>query len=713
VRASLRTLYLCASLVLLGHARGVELPAIRLDTIFPPGGKAGSEVEVGITGSDLDEANALHFSHPGISGEAKEKRFVVKVAPEVPPGIYDVRVSGLLGVSNPRAFAIGSLPEASNIKPGNKPEAAVEFPVDSVFSGISTAAAADYFKFTAKQGQRLFIECATAEIDSRMRPVLAVLDASGRELEISHRSDLLDFTVPAEGTYLLRLNDLTFAGGPTYSYRLSITTAPHIDFIFPPSGQPGAKGRFTIFGRSLPEGAPANFPGTDGKALEKLDVEIDVPASKEICADGLLKPAATVVDGFSYRLKGPRGISNPVFISFASAPVVVEQEPNNQAAQAQKIAPPCEIAGRFDQPGDVDGFHFDAKKGEVWSIEVVSNRLGLPTNPLVVVKRDTADLHEAYGTETPAAERRFSTASNDPACRLEVKEDGPYRVIVRDLFGGTRRDPRNVYRLSIRKESPDFRLAAVVEPLPEKSDDRSVAPRAALIRGGGTIAIKVVAFRRDGFAGDIELAAEGLPAGVTCVPTRILSGKNEGVLLLTASEKPERWVGPIRIVGKAKIGDAELVRDARGAVVRWAVPDFDTEAVQARLTRDFTLAVSAAETAPVSVEPVEEKAWEVAAGGKLEIPLKITRRGEFKQPLKLKGAGAPGIETLKELDVDAAAATATATLDLASVKLPTGSHTIYFQSQAKGKFRGKDVTTTIYSVPIRVAVNAPETKPQP
>jgi len=103
----------------------------------------------------------------------------------------------------------------------------------------------------------------------------------------------------------------------------------------------------------------------------------------------------------------------------------------------------------------------------------------------------------------------------------------------------------------------------------------------------------------------------------------------------------------------------------------------------------------------------------VAVGGKLEIPLKITRRGEFKQPLKLKGVGAPGIETLKELDVDPAAATTTAALDLAVVKLPAGSHTIYFQSQTKGKFRGKDVTTTVYSTPIRIAVKAPEPSSQP
>ncbi len=693
----------------IGHSSAAELPVIRLDTIFPPGGKAGSEVEIGITGAELDQPTGLHFSHPGITAQPKDKRFVIKVAPEVPPGIYDARVAGLLGVSNPRAFVVGNLPEIAKTKPNNKPETAVDLPLNSVFSGNATAAASDYFKFTAKQGQRLLFECAAAEIDSRLNPVLAVLDASGRELEIS-RGDLLDFTAPAAAAYLLRLNDLTFAGGPEHFYRLAVTTGPHIDFVFPPSGLPGAKSKFTFYGRNLPGGTAANVTSGDGKPLEKLDIEVEVPVSGDVRVDGLSTPAAAAVDGFPYRLKTANGVSNPVFISFCGAPVVGEQEPNNQPAQAQKITPPCEIAGQFFPANDVDCFTFDAKKGEVWWIEVFSNRLGLPTNPFVLVQRDAADLQEVYGAEPNAAEKRFSTASNDPVWRLEVKEDGAYRVKVRDLFDTSRKDPGNVYRLSIRKETPDFRLAAVAEPPPEKKDDRTAAPRTALLRAGGTIAIKVIAFRRDGFAGDIELSAVGLPAGIACVPMKILAGSGDGVLLLTAGEKPEPWVGPIRIIGKAKVGDTELAHEARGGAVQWVVADFNTTPVPTRLTRDFALAVSAAETAPVSVEATEDKCWEAIAGGKLEIPLKVTRRGEFKEALKLKAFGAPGLDTLKEIDVDAKATTATATIDLAAVKLPAGSHTIHFEAQTKGKFRGKDVTTTIYSTPIRIAVQPPQPK---
>jgi len=294
--------------------------------------------------------------------------------------------------------------------------------------------------------------------------------------------------------------------------------------------------------------------------------------------------------------------------------------------------------------------------------------------------------------------------------RFEAKEDGTYRVKVCDLFGNSRNDPRNVYRLVVRKESPDFRLAAIAEPPPEKKDDRKAEPYSTLLRADGTTAIKVLAFRRDGFAGEIELHAEDLPAGVTCQPTKIAAGANEGIVLLTSAEKPERWAGAIRVMGKAKLGDKEVVREARGGAVCWTVADGNVDAVRPRLARDIPLAVSAAEPAPVSVAATEDKRWEIPAGGKIEIPLKVTRRGEFKEALKLKPAGAPGLDTAKEIDVAAGAATTTATIDLATLKIPSGEYTVYFQAQTKGKFRGKDATTTIYSAPIRLAVQPAPSK---
>src|SRR5262245_31862371 len=53
------------------------LPQPRLQTVFPAGGKVGTNLEVTFVGTDLDEPEALLFSHPGLKAEP--------IVPPAPP----------------------------------------------------------------------------------------------------------------------------------------------------------------------------------------------------------------------------------------------------------------------------------------------------------------------------------------------------------------------------------------------------------------------------------------------------------------------------------------------------------------------------------------------------------------------------------------------------------------------------------------------------
>src|SRR6185436_8811506 len=91
-----------------------------------------------------------------------------------------------------------------------------------------------------------------------------------------------------------------------------------------------------------------------------------------------------------YRLPTSQGPANPVSIYFAKAPaIVVEEEPNSDAAHAQKIAVPCEYVGQFYPERDLDWVEFDAKKGQTYWIEVISHQLGLAADPFVALYRVT------------------------------------------------------------------------------------------------------------------------------------------------------------------------------------------------------------------------------------------------------------------------------------------------------------------------------------
>ena len=187
--------------------------------------------------------------------------------------------------------------------------------------------------------------------------------------------------------------------------------------------------------------------------------------------------------------------------------------------EAQKITLPCDIAGSFYPAADVDTFEFTAKKGETWWVEVASERLGLNTDPFVLVQRvmpdgkltDVAELYDiappmkissnGYSYDGPP----YDAGSADPLGKVEIKEDGIYRLQVRDLFGGTRTDPSHVYRLIVRQAAPDFSLAAWALHMTLRNGDRAALSKPIALRGGATMAFEVVVVRKDGFTGAIDI----------------------------------------------------------------------------------------------------------------------------------------------------------------------------------------------------------------
>ena len=233
----------------------------------------------------------------------------------------------------------------------------------------------DWFKIAGKSGQRILGELYAQRLDSRLDAKIELFDPRGRRLEAAHhnidRDPLLDFTLPADGEYLLKVHDFVFAGGEEYGYRLTVTVGPHIDFVLPPAGVPGTNGQFTLYGRNLSGGQPSEFT-SQGKPLDKLAVNIAVPSDASRLDPQLpLDSYAGGVDGFSYALAGPTGLSNSVLLSFADSPVALEQEPNDDPAKPQPIAVPGEIAGQFQTQRDADYFVFDAKAKDVYWLEVI------------------------------------------------------------------------------------------------------------------------------------------------------------------------------------------------------------------------------------------------------------------------------------------------------------------------------------------------------
>src|SRR5437870_3072567 len=167
---------------------GNNLPNPRLLTLTPCGAKAGTTVEVVFTGTDLEEPQTLLFSHPGIKAEpiipppppapkpdpkkpapkpdpkqptpkpAPIAKFKVTISADVPVGIYDARLIGQWGISNPRAFIVGDLNEVAEKEPNNDVEQAQRVEVNSTINGaIAAPTDVDFFVFTGKKDQRILV----------------------------------------------------------------------------------------------------------------------------------------------------------------------------------------------------------------------------------------------------------------------------------------------------------------------------------------------------------------------------------------------------------------------------------------------------------------------------------------------------------------------------------------------------------------------------
>lgn len=640
-------------------AQTVGLPAPRLLTVMPMGGQAGTTFPVTISGQSLDGNLELLFSDPRItatpvksaSGAVEPNKFQVTVAPDVSRGVYEARVMTRLGISSSRIFSVGNLAEVVRTKANTSLAAAMPLELNSICNAHTTTKAIDYFSITCDQPTRLVIECAAVGIDSKLKPVLMISDAQGRDLAVDRRHGLIDFKVPQAGSYFIKVHGLTFEGGAEAFYRLAV--------------------------QSVPENAPAPRHPTTANV---------------------------------------NSTSVPAIVSQPAA--VTEVEPNNRAAEAQKINLPCDIAGAFFPAADVDTYEFTAKKGEVWWIEVVSERFGLPTNPFVVVqqvvkKGDTenaVDVAEFNDLPSPVKVStngysyngaQYDIGTSDAFGKLEIKEDGTYRVQVRDLFGGTRRDPRCVYRLIIRKPEPDFALATWALHMELRNGDRNALSKPIALRNGSTMIFEVVAIRKDGFDGPIEIKMDELPVGMTATGLTIPAGKSQGTLLITAAVGGPTVLGTPRISGKAKIGDAEVTHLSPLASQAWPVRDGWQEIPKPRLMSDVAVSITAEEAAPLTISPANSEVINAKPNEKVTVPLKLTWRGEFSGALRLRPTGA-GFEKVKPIDVPLNSPTLDLLLDLEDLKLPPGEHAMALYGGLVTKYRDNVAAVTTATEELRV-----------
>jgi hypothetical protein len=303
---------------------------------------------------------------------------------------------------------------------------------------------------------------------------------------------------------------------------------------------------------------------------------------------------------------------------------VEEVEPNDDAAAALPLAVPVEVVGRLDR----DWFTFSSAAARSLVVEVISQRVGAPSDPVMVISKVAAGADGAAAVvgefdDAPGVggTERFRLGTRDPVARLEAEAGVTYRIFITDRFNSGAR-----YRLVVRDPRPDFQVLAMPES--PVTDGKALMRWTVVLRRQGTAALALAVVRTDGFDETVVIRAGGLPAGVTAADCVIPPGQSSGLMVLRAAADAAPWTGALTLTAEA----GAVTRPVREVVSRWSVADAATERVDLRLGVDgLRMAVIEAGGVPLQTQLVGDGAiLETSLGATLEVPVTFVRDASHK-----------------------------------------------------------------------------------
>ena len=297
----------------------------------------------------------------------------------------------------------------SRAEPNNSPDKAGAITINTVINGeINGGADVDCFSLEGKRGQRLFLDLKAERIESRLDATIRILTPAGTELAESR--DVFR-SRPVSGCDAAGRRPLRDQGARRDLRRV---TRPFLSLDGsrrPTSGRDSARGDRARLARELDADRPragcrrhSSSRRSRPRAACSSDWLFPTPFETRPCwlhephrAGAKFRSARRPwrlrrgVDFSHVRDKPVRSklpvVSNSMFVGTASDPVVLEQEPNDDEAHAQLVRPPCDITGTFAPRGDNDLFRFEGKKGEIWWVEALAERIGSMADPAFLIQK--------------------------------------------------------------------------------------------------------------------------------------------------------------------------------------------------------------------------------------------------------------------------------------------------------------------------------------
>ena len=514
-------------LSLAGIANSTELPLItpQVSAVFPHGAKRGTDVQIELIGSNLDNAKEVWFDDPGLNAEIQTSSFSqvrvqVRVHPKVETGRHEFRLITQRG-SWFGAFWVGSLDESLENEPNDDPKNAQVISLPALVNGRADSADGDYFRFEADSGQTIVFEVIATRLGSGLDPVLTLFDDGGREL--AYNDDVFAFkdarlvhTFRQKGTYTILVSASYERSSRGADYRLLVSSDPYPRFSLPLGARRGGLTEVTLTGWNL-ERADRVWLGNDlaeARILERkpdaLRFQLFVPETAAI------KPTQLHV--------AAKGLESSVPVRFEIGDL---PEQTIRATGSTRVPVPVVVNGELAQTADpaqrINWIEFDATTGQRYEVKADAWRFGQPLDPVITLFDPDGKM---IGQEDDPAPNSFihHPATHDPRFVFIAAKTGLHRVQVR----GAAYEGGACYRLEIRKTVPDFEVE-VRSPQLTIYSGRSANLLVIVRRTGGVH--QVEAFRKPDneiehfrlieknvWNTPIRVRVEGLPEGTSAEP---------------------------------------------------------------------------------------------------------------------------------------------------------------------------------------------------
>jgi hypothetical protein len=510
--------------------------------IYPPGGKAGTTINVHLGGSEwtpdmqffvhsqrvklevLGPPGDLLIPPPpywyGAKGRLtalpllREQPAKITLPADLPPGPIRWQAANANGATSAGIFIVGNGEEVIEDEKRRGPQPLPSIPV-TVSGRLLRNEEVDRYRFTAAKTGPITCELTARRLGSNFNGVIEVVDAQNRSVvevvDTEGNDPVVTFAATAGAEYAIAVHDIDHAGDRSFTYRLNVRPGPRIVAAIPAVGRRGESRVVEFVGVGIATGA---------NKLESLRRAVTFPAGE--------------APSFEYKLETPWG---PVVhaIPLGDMPEAVAVT----GMQPFPVTLPGAVTGVLDEANAEARFALTGKKGDRWTILAEARRFGSPLDMILrLLGPDGKEI--ARNDDLPG--------TTDAGLEFTVPVDGSYQIVVGDSAGasGTR---AAIYRLSVRPHVDGFSLQVPVQKL------------SVLLGQKAPLVVK--ATRTGNFKGPIALAITGLPAGVT-VPLNLVipADKPEMSLTLDVPADAATAASMFTITGTADVGGKPMTRTA-------------------------------------------------------------------------------------------------------------------------------------------------------